>query len=61
MRNKYPRLYALYERNRIGGKRWERVTSVAYPRNYAAFIWKDRLIDSVLSPTCKELRLRPID
>lgn len=61
MINKYPRLYALYVRNKTGGKRWERVTSNAYPRDYAAKIWQPRLLNSVLEPTCKEMRLRPID
>jgi hypothetical protein len=61
MRNKHPRHYALYERDRLSGRRWIRITTTAYPLKYAVVIYQDRMLNSVLNPSTKEMRLRPVD
>jgi len=61
MRNKHPRHYALFERDRLNGRRWHRITTTAYPLKYAVVIYQDRMLNSVLNPSSKEIRLRPID
>lgn len=58
--NRHPRHYALFERNRVGGLRWNRITT-AYTLKVAVVLFRDRMLHSVLNPGPKEIRLRPTD
>ena len=58
--SQYSRLYSLYYRNRIGGKRWCRATNVSLTKLEAIRHWTDRIICS-LSDTVREYRIRAID
>ena len=56
----YTRLYSLYYRNRVGGKRWCRATQVSLTKLEAIRHWTDRIIFG-LQDSVREYRIRPID